>query len=96
MHQRLNHRRPGSEPLLMAYLPRWCDYTPPGLWLAVRLQADPVPHTDLVGRSEHGIGAEAVIGAFEPARSLVDRSVATHMFASTVIGFVVILTLGLA
>lgn len=45
----------------MAYLPRCYDYTPPGLWLAARLQVDPVPHTDLVGRSEHGIGAEAVI-----------------------------------
>ena len=80
----------------MACLPRWNDYAPPCLWLAVRLQVDPVPHTDSVGRSEHGIGAEAVVGAFEPATSLVDRSVATHMFASTMIGFVSILTLGLA
>jgi len=80
----------------MAYLPRWHDYAPPGLWLAVRLQVDPIPHTDSVGRSERCIGAEALVGAFGPARSLVDRSVATHMFASTMIGFVLMLTLGLA
>ena len=80
----------------MAYLPRWYDCAPPGLWLAVRSQVDPVPHTDSVGRSEHGIGTEALMGAFEPARRLVDRSVATPMFASTVVGFVFMLTLGLA
>lgn len=78
----------------MAYLPRWYDYWPPGLWLAVRPQVDPVPHTDSVGRSERGIGTEAFIAAFEPARGLVDRSFATPMFA--VIGFVSMLTVGLA
>ena len=80
----------------MAYLPRWHDYAPPGLWLAVRPQVDPVPHTDSAGRSEHGIGMETLIGGFERARSLVDRSVATHVFASARIGFVFMLTLGLA
>ena len=80
----------------MAYLPRWYDYPSPGLWLAGRSQADPVPHTNSVGRSERGIGTEALIAALEPARSLVDRSVATPMFALTVIGFVFLLTLGLA
>lgn len=80
----------------MACLHRWYDQSPPGLWLAVRSQVGPVPHTDSVGRSEHGNGMEGLVGAFEPARSLVDRSVATHMFASTMIGFVLVLTLGLA
>ena len=80
----------------MARLPRWYDYPPEGLWLAVPLQVDSVPHTDSVGRSEHGIGTEALIGAFEPARSPVDRPVATHMFASTVIGSLSMLALGLA
>lgn len=80
----------------MAYLPRWYDYALPGLWLALRSQVDPDPHTDSVGRSENGIGTEALMGALEPARSLLDRSVATHMFASTVIGFASMLTLGLA
>lgn len=82
--------------MLIAYLPRWYDYPPPGLWLAVRSQVDPDPHTDSVGRSEHGIGTEALMGALEPARSLVDRSVATPMFASARIGFVSMLTLGSA
>ncbi len=80
----------------MAYLPSWYDYPPEGLWLAVPLQVDSVPHTESVGRSEHGIGPEAVIGAIEPARSLGDRSVATRMFASTVIGSFSMLALGLA
>lgn len=80
----------------MAYLPRCYDYPPPGLWLAVRSQVDPDPHTDSVGRSEHGIGMEALIGVFEVARSLAGRSVAMHRFASTVIGFVSRLTLGSA
>ena len=80
----------------MARLHRWYDYPSQGLCLAVRSEVDPAPHTDAVGRFEHDIGAEAVIGAFEPAKSLVDRSVATHMFASTMIGFVLTLTLGLA
>lgn len=78
----------------MTCLPRWYDYSPPGLWLAVRSQVDPDPHTDFVGRSEHGIGTEALIGAFEPARSLGDRSAATPVFAE--IGFVSMLTVGLA
>ena len=78
----------------MAHLPRWYDYSPPGLWLAVRSRVDPSPHTDCVGRSEHGIGMEALIGVFEPASSLVDRSVATPMFSE--IGFVSMLTVGLA
>ena len=80
----------------MAYLPRWYDYSSPRLWLAARLRVDPNPHTDSVGRSEHGVGPEALVGAFEPARSLVDRSAATHMFAWTVIGFIFMLTLGSA
>lgn len=80
----------------MACLPRWYDYPPEGLWLAVPLQVDTVPHTDSVGGSEHGIGPEAVIGAIEPARSLGDRPGATHMFASTVIGSISMLALGLA
>ncbi len=80
----------------MAYLPRWYDYPPEGLWLAVPLRVDPVTHTDSVARSEHGIGTEALIGALEPARSLGDRSVAPHMFGSTVIGLLSMLALGLA
>lgn len=80
----------------MAYLPRWNDYPPEGLWLAVPLQVHSAPHTDSVGRSEHGIGTEALIGTFEPIRSLADRSVATHMFASTVMGLFSTLALGLA
>lgn len=80
----------------MAYPPRWDDYPPERLWLAVPLQVDSVPHTDSVGRSERAIGTEALIGALEPARSPVDRPVATHMFASTVIGSFSMLALGLA
>ncbi len=80
----------------MDYLPRWYDYPPEGLWLARPLPLRPVPHTDSVGRSEHGIGTQAVIGAIEPARSPVDRPVATHMFASAVIGSLSMLALGLA
>lgn len=80
----------------MAHLPRWYDYPPLDLWLAVRSQVDPDPHTDSVGRSDHGIGAEALIGAFGPARSLVDRSIATPMFASAVMGLFLMLALGLA
>lgn len=80
----------------MAYPPRWYDYPPGGLWLAVPLRVDPVPHTDSVARSEHGIGTEALIGALEPARSPIDRPVATHMFASTVNGLLSMLALGLA
>ena len=49
----------------MAYLSRWYDCPPPGLRLAVRSQVDPDPHTDSVGRSDHGIGTEALIGALE-------------------------------
>lgn len=80
----------------MAYPPRWYDYPPGGPWLAVPLQVDSVPHTESVGRSEHGIRTEAFVGAIEPARSLGDRSVAPHMFASTVIGLLSMLALGLA
>ena len=80
----------------MACLHRWYDQSPPGLWLAVRSQVGPVPHTDSVGRSEHGNGMEGLVGAFEPARSVVDWSVATPMFASAVTGFVFMLTRGLA
>ena len=94
MHQHSNRYRLESESSLMACLPRWSDYSPPGLWLAVRSRVDHNPHTDSVGRSEHGIGMEALIGAFEPARSLVDRSVATPVFSE--IGFVSMLTVGLA
>ena len=80
----------------MARLPRWRDYPPEGLWLARPLPLRPVPHTDSVGRSERGIGTEALIGALEPARSPVDRPVATQMFASAVIGLLSMLALGLA
>ena len=79
----------------MACLHSWYDYPPAGLWLAVGSQVDPAPHTDSVGRSEHGIGMEGLVGAFEPARSLVDWSVAMPMVASTMIGFVFMPTLGL-
>lgn len=80
----------------MDYLPRRYDSPPEGLSLAVCLQVDCVRHTDSGGRSEHGIGTEALIGAFEPARTLGDRSVETHMFFSTVIGLFSMLALGLA
>lgn len=80
----------------MAYLHRWYGYPRTGPWLAVRSQVDPDPHTDSVGRSECGIGLEAPAAAFEPARSLVDRSVAAPMFASAVIGFASMLALGVA
>ena len=58
----------------MVYSPRRHDYPPPGLWLVVRSQVDPDPHTDSVGRSEHGIGTEALIGALEHVRA-GDRAV---------------------
>lgn len=80
----------------MAHLPRWNDYPPERLWLAVPLQVDSVPHTHSVGKSEHGIGTQAATGAIEPARSLGDWSVATHMFASTVMGLFSTLARGLA
>lgn len=80
----------------MACPPRWSDYPREGLWLAVPLQVDAVPHTDSVGGSECGIGTQAVVGAIEPARSLGDRWVATKMFASTVIGSSSMLALGSA
>lgn len=80
----------------MAYPPRWYKYPAERLWLAVPLQVDSVPHTDSVGRPERGIGTEALIGALEPARGPVDRPVATHMFASTVIGPFSMLAPGLA
>lgn len=80
----------------MVCLPRFCDYPPEGLWLAVPLHVDSVPHTDSGGRCEHAIGTEAAIGAIEPARNLGDRAVATHMFASTVIGLFSMVALGLA
>ncbi len=80
----------------MPYPPRWYDYPSEGLWLAVPSQVDSVPHTASVGRSERGIGTEALIRAFEPARSPVGRPVATHMFASTVMGPFSMLALGLA
>ena len=80
----------------MANLHRWYDYSSPGLWLAGRSHVDPVPHTGSVGRSEYETGAEAIVETFEPARSLVDRSVATPMVASIGVGFVLMLILGLA
>ena len=96
MHQHSNRDRLEPESALMDDPPRWYDYPPEGLWLAVLLQVDSVPHTDSVGRSEHGIGTQAAIGAIEPARSLGDWSVATHMFASTVMGLFSTLARGLA
>lgn len=96
MHQHSNRHRPGSVPLLMVYSPRWHDYPPPGPWLVVRSQFDPIPHTDSVGRSEHAIGTEALVGALESARSLVKRSVAPRMSGSTVIGLSFMLALGSA
>ncbi len=80
----------------MAYPPRWYDYPPERLWLAVPLKVDSVPHADSVGRSERGTGTEALIGALEPARSPLDRPVATHGFASTVIGLFSMIALGWA
>ena len=96
MPQHSNRHRLEPESLLMTYLPRWYDYPPGGPWLAVPLQVDFVPRNDSIGRSEQGMGTEAVIGAIDPARILVDRPAAPHMFASAVIGSFSMLALGLA
>lgn len=75
-----------SKTSLMVYQPHWHDYAPRDLWLVIRAQVDPLSLADSVRRTVWSVDPEAPLGAFEPARSLVDRSLATRLFASTMVG----------
>ena len=55
-------------------------------------QVDPLSLSDSVW----SVDLEAPLGAFEPARSLVDRSLATRVFASTIVGLFSLLAFVLA
>lgn len=91
VRQHSNLRCLESESSLMAYRSRLNDP-----WPAAASHLDPGPNTDSVGKSEPGIATEALVSVAEPARSLVGRSVATQMFALTVIGLFSMLAPGLA
>ncbi|MDE0103839.1 MAG: ABC transporter permease, partial [Bryobacterales bacterium] len=82
-----------SESSLMVYQPHWYDYAPADLWLVVRSQLDPLSHAGSIRGVVHGIDPEVPIGAFQPAKSLVDRTIATRVFASTTIGLFSMLAL---
>ena len=96
MHQHLHRHRLESESALMAYQGDRYSYPPQGLWPVVRPQVGSFSYADSVGRSEHCVSLEALGGAIESARSLVDWLVATRLVASTGIGFSSVLALGLA
>ena len=85
-----------TETSLLVYQPHWHDYVPPDLWLVIRAQVDPRSVADSVRATMLSVDPEALLGAFEPARRLVDRSVATRLFASTTVGLFSLLAFVLA
>ena len=85
-----------SKTSLMVYQPHWHNYAPRDLWLVIRAQVDPLSLADSVRRTVWSVDPEAPLGAFEPARSLVDRSLATRLFASTMVGLFSLLAFVLA
>ena len=85
-----------TETSLMVYQPHWYDHVPRALWLVIRAQIDPLSLSDSVREAVWSVDPEAPLGAFEPARSLVDRSLATRLFASTTVGLFSLLAFVLA
>ena len=85
-----------AETSLVVYQPHWYENVPPDLWLVVRSQVDPLSLADSVRKAVWSVDPEAPLGAFEPARSLVDRSLATRLFASTTVGLFSLLAFVLA
>ena len=85
-----------TESSLMVYQPHWYDYVPPDLWLVIRAQVDPLSLADSVRRAVWSVDPEVPMGALEPARSLMDRSLATRLFASTTVGLFSLLAFVLA
>lgn len=85
-----------TETSLMVYQPHWYDHVPRALWLVIRAQVDPLSLSDSVREAVWSVDPEAPLGAFEPARSLVDRSLATRLFASTTVGLFSLLAFVLA
>ncbi|MCY4596744.1 MAG: ADOP family duplicated permease [Bryobacterales bacterium] len=85
-----------TETSLMVYTPHWYDYVPLDLWLVIRAQVDPLSLAGPVRTAIWSVDPEVPIGALEPARSLVDRSLATRLFASTTVGLFSLLAFLLA
>ncbi len=85
-----------TETSLMVYQPHWYDYVPRALWLVIRAQVDPLSLSESVRTAVWSVDPEAPLGAFEPAKSLVDRSLATRLFASTTVGLFSLLAFVLA
>ena len=85
-----------SEPSLMVYQPHWYKYAPRDMWLVIHAKVDPLSLADAVRNAVWRVDPEAPLGAFEPARSLVDRTLATRVFASTTIGVFSLLAFVLA
>ena len=85
-----------TESSLMVYQPHWYDNVPRALWLVIRAQVDPLSLSDSVRKAVWSVDPEAPLAAFEPARSLVDRSLATRVFAATTIGLFSLLAFVLA
>ena len=85
-----------TETSLMVYQPHWYENVPRSLWLVIRAQVDPLSLSHSVRQAVWSVDPEAPLGTFEPARSLVDRSLATRLFLSTTIGLFSILAFVLA
>ena len=85
-----------TETSLIVYQPHWYDYVPQDLWLVIRSQVDTLSLADPVRKAVWRVDPEAPLGALEPARNLVDRSLATRLFASTTIGLFSLLAFVLA
>ncbi|MCY4595106.1 MAG: ABC transporter permease [Bryobacterales bacterium] len=85
-----------SEPSLMVYHPHWYKYAPRDMWLVIHAKVDPLSLADAVRDAVSRVDPEAPLGAFEPARSLVDRTLAARLFASTTIGIFSLLAFVLA
>ena len=85
-----------TETSLMVYQPHWYYNVPRALSLVIRSQVDPLSLSDSVRKAVWSVDPEAPVGTFEPARSLVDRSLATRLFASTTVGLFSVLAFVLA
>ena len=85
-----------TETSLMVYQPHWYNNVPRDLWLVIRAQVDAVSLAGSVRRAVSSVDPEVPMGVLEPAKSLVDRSLATRLFGSTTVGWFSLLAFVLA
>ncbi len=81
---------------LVVYQPHWYDSAPDSMWLALRSAHDPAGLADSVRETVWNVDPEVPVAAFEPARNLIDRSVASRLFISTLLGLFSLVAFALA